>query len=324
MLIDAGYEGALGEISPTAKALDADSRFTGMWVSDTSNDPFLLSSLALQASGRLEVGTNIAVAFARSPFTVAQTAWNLQGLSQGRFLLGLGTQVKPHIERRFSMSWPDKPARAMEEYLHLLRHLFTVFAERGAPSFQGEYYRCTLGTPVFTPETHEFGPPPIGISAVGPQMTQVAARAADLIFLHPFTHLEYLREVTLPAIAEGSRQRADGLSELVLVGSVFTVPTDHPQRGLYEHKVRERIAFYASTPNYRGVLEILGLCELHSQLHTLSRKGQWAQMGAALPEDLIERCVVRAPLDELPAAVKARFGGIYHRALLDATPWVGG
>ena len=323
MLIDAGYEGALGEISRTAKALDDDSRFAGMWVSDTSNDPFLLSTLALQASRRIEVGTNIAVAFARSPFIVAQTAWNLQGLSQGRFLLGLGTQVKPHIERRFSVSWPDKPARAMEEYLHLLRHLFAAFAERGAPSFQGEYYRCTLGTPVFTPEAHEFGPPRIGISAVGPLMTRVAARAADLIFLHPFTHLEYLRGVTLPAVAEGSAKRTDGLPALTLVGSVFAVPTDHPQRSMYERKVRERIAFYASTPNYREVLEILGLGELHTKLHTMSRNGQWAQMGAALPEDLIDRCVVRAPLEELPAAVRARFDGIYHRVLLDATPWVG-
>lgn len=322
MIIDAGYEGALRDISRVARVLDGEARFSGLWVSDTSNDPFLLSGQALGASQSLEVGTNIAVAFARSPFVVAQTAWNLQGLSGGRFLLGMGPQVKPHIEKRFSMSWPEKPAQAMEEYLNLLRHLFEAFAAGRNPDFRGEVYRCTLGSPVFTPDSHDFGPPRIGISAVGPLMTRVAGRAADMIFLHPFTHLEYLKKVSLPAIAEGARQRPDTLEPLLLVGSVFTVPTDHPNRAQYERKVRERVAFYASTPNYLEVLEVLGLGDLHKLLHAFSRQGQWAEMGAALPEDLLDRCVVRAPLEELPEAVKERFQGVYDRVLIDASPWV--
>ena len=322
MLIDAGYEGDLLGAARAATAIDQRKLFSGFWVSDTTNDPFLLSSQALNASGRIEVGTNIAVAFARSPFAVAQTAWNLQGLSGGRFLLGLGPQVKPHIEKRFSMTWPDKPAKAMEEYLQLLRHLFATFGRGGVPNFRGESYRCTLGSPVFTPDRHEFGPPAIGISAVGRLMTRVAGRAADMIFLHPFTHLEYLKKVSLVAIAEGVKERPADLAPLKLVGSVFTVPTDHPKVELFERKVRERVAFYASTPNYQEVLDVLGMGALHSELHSLSRQGRWAEMGAALPEDLLERCVVRARRDDLPAAVRERFEGVYDRALIDATPWV--
>lgn len=322
MQIDAGYEGQLTSLTAAVKSLDAQERFSGFWVSDTNNDPFLLSSLGLQGSSRLQVGTNIAVAFARSPFVVAQTAWNLQGLSAGRFLLGLGPQVKPHIEKRFSMTWPSKPAQAMEEYLNLLRHLFSAFEAGRSPDFRGEQYRCTLGSPIFTPDRHEYGAPPIGISAVGPLMTKVAGRAADLIFLHPFTHLGYLRGVTLPAIAEGVKQRPESLSPLTLVGSTFTVPTDHPQTALYERKVRERVAFYASTPNYHDVLENLGMGDLHKTLHAYSREGRWKEMGTALPDELLQACVVRAPLADIPAAVRERFSGIYDRVLIDATPWI--
>lgn len=321
MLIDAGFEGTLTEIALATARVEEHGVFAGMWVSDTSNDPFLLSTLALTASRQLQVGTNVAVAFARSPFVVAQTAWNLAGVSEGRFMLGLGTQVKPHIERRFSQTWPDSPAGAMGEYLDLLRHLFQSFAQRTSPDYRGKHFRCTLGSPVFTPDNHQFGPPPIGISAVGQAMTRLAGRSADLVFLHPFTHLDYLRHVSLPALDEGKAKRSESLAALRVVGSAFTVPTDLPEVAAYEAKVRERIAFYASTPNYFGVLECLGLEALHQQLHGLSRQGRWAEMGQALPDALVDACVVRAPLKDLPGAVKERFAGIYDRVLIDATPW---
>ncbi len=321
MLIDGGFEGTLGQISTTAKEVEEHGVFAGLWVSDTSNDPFLLSTLALTGSSRLQVGTNVAVAFARSPFVVAQTAWNLAGVSGGRFMLGMGTQVKPHIEKRFSQVWPDSPAGAMGEYLDLLRHLFESFAQRRPPSYKGKHFRCTLGSPVFTPDPHEFGPPAIGISAAGQAMTRLAGRSADLVFLHPFTHLDYLRHVSLPALEEGKARRSEALGDLQVVGSAFTVPTDHPDVAAYEAKVRERIAFYASTPNYFGVLECLGLEALHGELHGLSRQGRWKEMGAALPDSLVDACVVRAPLRDLPDAVRARFDGIYDRALIYATPW---
>lgn len=321
MLIDAGFEGAMADVGRAARQVEDCGIFAGFWVSDTANDPFLLSTLALTATSRLQVGTNVAVAFARSPFVVAQTAWNLSGLSRQRFLLGLGPQVKPHIEKRFSQRWPDSPAGAMGEYLDLLRHLFCCFEQGSSPTFRGKHYRCTLGSPVFSPDRHEFGGPPVGISAVGQAMTRLAGRSADLVFLHPFTHLDYLRQVSLPALEEGKARRAPELRPLQVAGSAFTIPVDLPEAAAYETRVRERLAFYASTPNYHGVLECLGLEKLHQDLHDLSRQGKWQEMGEILPRSLWDACVVRAPLDDLPQAVKERFAGIYDRVLIDATPW---
>ena len=321
MQIDAGFEGRLADVAKAARRIEESGVFSGFWVSDTSNDPFLLSSLALNATNSITVGTNIAVAFARSPYVVAQTAWNLSGLSHNRFALGLGPQIKPHIEKRFSMTWPSSPAGAMAEYLELLRHLFDCFSTRVTPTFQGKHYRCTLGNEVFFPERHEFGAPSLGISAVGQAMTRLAGRSADLVFLHPFTHLDYLRHVSLPALQEGQVRRASSLSQVQVVGSVFTVPEDHERVKEFRLKVRERLAFYASTPNYFGVLECLGLEKLHHDLHTLSREGRWKEMGAAIPKSMWDACVVEAPLHELPQAVKERYQGVYDRALLDATPW---
>lgn len=321
MLIDAGFEGTMAGVARAARRIEETGVFNGFWVSDTANDPFLLSTLALTATEALIVGTNVAVAFARSPFVVAQTAWNLAGLSRRRFLLGLGPQVKPHIEKRFSMPWPDSPAGAMGEFLDALRHLFGCFQARTAPAFRGKHYRVTLGNEVFSPDAHDCGGPPVGISAVGQAMTRLAGRSADVVFLHPFTHLDYLRHVSLPALEEGKARRSVELGPLQVAGSAFTVPEDIPNVADYETKVRERIAFYASTPNYFGVLECLGLEKLHQELHGLSRQGRWREMGAALPSSLLEACVVRAPLAELPTAVRERFQGIYDRVQIDATPW---
>lgn len=321
MLIDAGFEGTMAGVAHAARKIEETGVFEGFWVSDTANDPFLLSTLALAATSSLRVGTNVAVAFARSPFVVAQTAWNLTGHFQQRFMLGLGPQVKPHIEKRFSMTWPDSPAGAMGEFLDALRHLFGCFETRTAPAFRGKHYRCTLGNEFFSPDAHDCGGPMVGISAVGQAMTRLAGRSADMVFLHPFTHLDYLRHVSLPALEEGKSRRPVELGPLQVAGSAFTVPLDLPNVAEYETKVRDRIAFYASTPNYFGVLECLGLDKLHKELHGLSRQGKWEEMGAALPRSLLEACVVRAPLAELPQAVAERFQGIYDRVQIDATPW---
>lgn len=321
MQIDAGFESSLTSLQTTAQHIEATKAFTSVWVSDTANDPFLLAGLALEAT-TLHVGTNIVVAFARSPFVVAQTAWNLAGLFQGRFLLGLGPQIRPHIEKRFSMPWPEHPVEAMQDYLSLLRHLFHAFATGERPHFRSKSYTCTLGSPVFTPDHHNFGPPPLGIAAVGPYMTELAARAADLILLHPFTHLAYLQRVTLPAIEQGLLKRPKDLPALTRVGSCFIVPTDHPNADTIDREVRKRVAFYASTPNYVKVLDTLGLNTLHNELHQLSRQGQWQKMGQILPQELLDHVVVRAPIATLQHAVKERYSGIYDRVILDPTPWL--
>lgn len=322
MIIDAGLEGGLTKIRELASRLDDHHWLRGAWVSDTANDPFLSAQIVLSQKLKEKVGTNVAVALARSPFCLAQTSYNLQQLAEGRFILGLGTQVKAHIERRFSMAWPSRPVAALKEYVALLRELYRCFSAEERPNFQGEFYQCTLATPVFTPEPHAFGPPPIGFSAVGPQMTRAAGQVADYVFLHPFTHPKYLQEITLPALAQGIRERSTELAPLQVVGLAFCLPSDLVGAEEYRVQVLSRLAFYASTPAYSTVLASLGLEDLHNELHRLSRHGEWAKMSAMLPSILIEACTVSAPLDQIPDALEKRFGAYYDRVVIDPTPFL--
>ncbi len=317
MQIDAGWEGRLDRIASWARACEQSGIFGGFWLAETDTDPLLASQLALSNTEALTVGTNIAVAFARSPFQLAQTAYNLNGLFRGRFRLGLGTQVKAHIERRFSSAWPESPARAMEEYLELLRHLFACFNTEEKPEFVGEHYRCTLSSPVFSPDPHDFGGPPLGLAAVGPGMVKVAGRSADMLMLHPFTHHRYLQRVTQPALAQALPRRAPELPKLELIGSAFVVATDSPQAKSSWSEVTRRVAFYASTPNYARVLEELGYPDLPAQLSQLARQGAWAELARALPRAVLAECVVSGPRCDLPALLKQRYSEQYHRVIVD-------
>jgi len=322
MLFDAGFEGSLNELSEWAQRVEESGLFDAAWISDTSNDPFLLCQLIAHSTSRLKFGTNIAVAFARSPYCVAQTSSNLAALSGGRFTLGLGTQVRAHINKRFNTTWPSHPVEALEEYVRLLRHLFDCFQKRQTPNFRGEHYSCTLSSPVFTPDPHPHGPPAVGFSAVGPHITAAAGRLAEAVFLHPFTHRKFIEEVTLPALRQGQSERDPGLGKLQLVGSCFTIATDSPQAERRRAVTLERLAFYASTPNYKKVLACLGLEELHQELHSLSRQGRWKEMSQLLPEEMIEQCVVAAPTNRLLQAVQERFEGLYDRVVIEPGPFL--
>lgn len=317
MLIDAGFEGSLSECSKLAESVQNSSHFAGFWVNDTSNDPFLLAALAVENTESITVGTNIAVAFARSPYALAQTAYNLAQLSKGRFVLGLGSQVKAHIEKRFSMTWPEKPVAALKEYVVLLRYLFTCFNSSERPNFRGDYFRCTLNSPVFNPERHEFSLPSVGFSAVGPVSTRAAGEVAQAVFLHPFTHLEYLKNVTLPALEQGKIKRDQSLGDLEVVGSCFCLNTDRPDYARKKREVRARLAFYASTPNYGEVVDSLGFEGLKSELHALSRQGRWDEMADALPEEFVAACVVEGDRDTILKSLRERFSGIYTRVVID-------
>lgn len=320
MLFDAGYEGDLQGLTSWARRVEETGLFSGAWVSDTTNDPFLLSQIVASSTEKLEFGTNIAVAFSRSPYCVAQTSTNLAALSGGRFTLGLGTQVKAHITKRFNAVWPESPVDALCEYVELLRHLFEKFQKGERPQFRGEYFSCNLNSPVFTPDRHPHAPPRVGFSAVGPKISRAAGRLADAVFLHPFTHRKFIEEVTLPAIQEGVAERSEGLGKLTVVGSCFTVATDAPAAEKRRAAALQRLAFYASTPNYRKVLATLGLEDLHEQLHQLSRRGAWQEMSAILPEEMIDQCVVMAPSNQLLDAVSKRFDGIYDRVVVEPSP----
>ena len=318
MRIDAAYFGPpLGAAEAARSARRA--HLNGLWFPETGHDPFLSSLLASQAEPELEVGTGIAVAFARSPMTMAQTSWDLAQLTGGKFYLGLGSQVKAHIVRRFSMPW-GKPIEQMREFIGALRTIWAAFESGAKLSFEGNYYQLSLLTPFFTPEKHGYSKIPVGIAAVGPKMTELAGEVADFVALHTFTNKQYMDSVTLPALRAGLARAGRPDAALERVGSLFVITGDAERKRKMEQAVRSQIAFYASTPAYRPVLECVGHGELHVRLHGMSRQGKWAEMGAIIPDDVLESFSLKADPQDLAAAIRSRFEGYYDRVLLQLSP----
>ena len=253
-LPEASSSSELASIGNRARRMEQDG-YSGLLSAETSHDPFLPLALAAQQTERIELMTAIAVGFARNPMVLAHVAWDLQALSGGRFLLGLGSQIQAHITKRFSMPW-SRPAARMEEMIQAIRAIWDAWQTGERLNFRGEFYRHTLMTPMFSPGPIDVPPPPILISAVGPLMTRVAGRAANGLVCHAFQTAEYLRDVTLPNVDAGLAEAGRDRSEFQISMPVFVVS------GFREDEVaakaartREQIAFYGSTPAYRAVLE---------------------------------------------------------------------
>ncbi len=308
MLLDADLGFTAAEVAPRAAELEAQG-YDGLWAAEVGHDPLLTLTQAAPATERVALGTGILVAFGRSPMITAQMANDVQLLSGGRLLLGLGSQIKPHIEKRYSMPW-SHPAARMREYILALRAIWASWNEGAELRFRGEFYRHTLMTPFFNPGPNPFGPPKVFLAAVGERMTEVAGEVADGLLVHPFTTERYLREVTLPAFERGlaasGRSRADveiSLSGLVATGDLErSVPA-----------VRAQIAFYGSTPAYRGVLERHGWGALQEELGSLSRAGEWEEMGRRLPDEVLEAVAVVGDPQAAAAEVARRYGGAIDR-----------
>lgn len=313
MQIDLAYTGPIGATEQAAKETHRKG-FNGFWTSETRHDPFLTLTLATRAVPQLEIGTGIAVALARSPYTVAQSAWDLATISRGRFRLGLGSQVKAHITRRFSMPW-HKPVPQMREFIQAVRAVWHSFQTGEPLQFEGEYYRHTLLIPNFNPGPRTGGDIPIGLAAVGPLMTRLAGEVADFVILHPFTNVEYLKSVTRPGLDRGLEKGGRDSKELEVVGSLFAFP-EGPDADKHEATVRQKVAFYGSTPAYRGVLDAVGAGELSEQLHRLSKQGEWKKMSELIDDDLLDQFRVRSSEDELFGKVRERFAGLYDRVVL--------
>ena len=309
-----GSTGGIQGIRDLATTAEA-AGFDAIWSSEAQHDPFLPLLVAAEATSTLTVGTSIAVAFARSPMTLAQTAYDLQLLTQGRFVLGLGSQVKPHIQRRFSMPWSD-PAPRMREYVQALKAIWLAWQEETPLRFVGEHYKHTLMTPFFAPDPHPYGPPPVYIAAVGSGMTKVAGETADGVILHGFTTRRYIEEVSLPAVSAGLKQghRAEGDCAISLMGFVVSGDTNE-EMDRAAAAVRQQIGFYGSTPAYRPVLELHGWGELADTLTNLAREGgdAWATMGTHIPDEVLEQFAVIAPRNELAGAITQRFEGVLDR-----------
>jgi probable F420-dependent oxidoreductase len=297
-----------------AQAVKAErSGYDGVWSAETNHDPFLPIAVGAAATEKLEFGTGIAVAFARNPMTLAVVANDLQLLSKGRFILGMGSQIKPHITKRFSMPW-SHPAPRMRELILAIRAVWKTW-ETGEPlAFRGEFYTHTLMTPFFNPGPNPHGNPKILLAGVGALMTEVAGEVGDGFLVHGFSTERYLREVSLPALERGAAKAGKSRADLTVSypGFIVTGP-DEQSMSVAAQAVREQIAFYASTPAYRPVLELHGWGDLQPELNTLSKRGEWVKMGQLIDDDILNAFAIVCPLDRVAGEVQARFGGIVDR-----------
>lgn len=312
MKVDARLTGPLPGI-PELVAKFEDQGFDRALSAETSNDPFLPILLAAEHSRRIELGTSIAVAFARNPMTVAMMAHDLNVYSQGRFVLGLGSQIRPHITKRFSMPW-SQPAARMREFIQALGAIWESWHEGKPLNFRGDFYTHTLMTPMFTPRDTRFGAPRVTLAAVGPLMTEVAGEVAQGLVAHAFTTERYLRDVTLPAVERGLEKGGRKRSDFELCCPVFVVSgrTEEEHRSL-RSSVCQQISFYGSTPAYRPVLEAHGWGELQGELNALSKQGRWVDMGGLIDDEILSAFAVVGEPQEVAAGIRSRFQGLADR-----------
>src|ERR1700742_5108852 len=281
--VDGGVFTDLARVPELAGELEQQG-YDACWTGEINHDPFLPLLLAAEHTSRLEIGTSIAVAFARNPMTVANVGWDLQTYSQGRFILGLGTQIKPHIEKRFSMPWSHPVAR-MREFVQALHAIWSAWNDGTRLRFEGEFYTHTLMTPMFVPEPQPFSVPKVFIAAVGEAMTEMCGEVADGLLAHAFTTKRYFEQVTTPALLRGMERSGRKRNEFQLSCPLFVV-TGHDDAELAGNALgtRKQIAFYASTPAYRTVLDLHGWGDLQTELHRLSLQGGWDEMGSLIDE----------------------------------------
>jgi probable F420-dependent oxidoreductase len=300
----------------TALAVHAERQgWDGLWTSEAKHDPFLPLLLAAEHSQRLTLGTSIAVAFARSPMTIAHSAHDLQRLSGGRFILGLGSQVQAHVVRRFSMTW-DSPVARMKDFIRAVRAIWSAWQTGERLNYRGEFYSHTLMTPFFDPGPLDCAPPPIHLAVVGPAMTRAAGEVADGVILHGFTTPRYIREVTRPALREGvlAAGRLDTDVSASVMAFVCT-GRDDAEIAAAVQAVKEQIGFYGSTPAYRGVMDLHGWGEAAEQLSAMARRGgdAWSRLGEVVTDDMVREFAVVADLDTVGTAIRERFTGLVDR-----------
>lgn len=299
-------------LAATAAERAAALGYDGFFTAETSHDPFLPLVLANRATPTLDLGTAIAVAFARSPMVMAYTAWDLAAMSEGKFMLGLGTQVKGHIVRRFAGEWLP-PGPRMRDYLLALRAIFRTWQEGVPLRHEGEFYRLSLMTPFFNPGPITHPEVPLAIAGVGPYMARLAGELCQGFHVHPFHTVRYLDEVVLPNLSKGAGTAGRKVADLEVITTVFVV-TGHNQAEIEQAMlpVKSQIAFYASTPNYAAVLETHGW-DIGEKLNALSRRGNWDEMAALITDDVVDEVAVIAPIDQLGERIKQRYGDRVQR-----------
>jgi probable F420-dependent oxidoreductase len=301
------YLGSVPEIARAAETLG----FSALWTTETQHDPFLPHTLIAEHTTRLHSGTAVAIGFARSPATLAYTAWDLAQISGGRFLLGLGTQVKAHVERRFGMPWPESVTGQLREQILALRAFWDCW-QNGTPlNFRGEHYKLTLMSPFFNPGGIDHPDIPIYIAGVNTGLAKLAGEICQGFHAHPFHTPRYLREVILPAIAQGAEKSGRSRAEVTVSVSIFAATNDGQREFC-----RQQISFYASTPSYRPVMDLHGWGETAVQLSGLASRGRWGDMPGLINDEMMEQFCVQAGQDDLAAAIQGRYTSLADRVTL--------
>jgi probable F420-dependent oxidoreductase len=301
------------ETALIAKTAEA-AGFDGLWSSESGNDPFLPLAIAADQTHRIQVGTAVTVAFGRSPMTVAYSAWDLARLSHGRFILGLGTQVKGHIERRYGMPW-GAPAARMREYIEALRAIFECWAAGGSRlSYQGQFYRFSLMTPFFTPPMHDHWRIPIYLSGLNRQISRLAGELCEGFIVHPFHTARYLREQVMPNIEQGLGRAGRRRQDFSIASTVFVIlGTSDEERAREREAIRRQLAFYASTRTYKPVFDLHGWGEVTLRLNELAAKGEWERMTAEVSDEIVDTFAMTGSPAEIRRQVEARYDGLLDR-----------
>ena len=312
MKVDGGVSSDLSTVGAQAQELE-EMGYSGILTAETAHDPFFPLLVAAQNTSRVELMTSIAVAFARTPMILANIGHDLNAFSKGRFVLGLGSQIKPHITKRFSMPWSN-PASRMREYILAMRAIWANWHEGEPLAFTGKFYTHTLMTPMFTPTDVDYGAPKVFLAAVGPKMTEVAGEVADGMIAHAFTTEAYLRETTLPALEAGFAKAGKTRDDFEISYPVFVV-TGRTEEEMAEATVatRKQIAFYGSTPAYKPVLESIGAGEVQGELNTMSKQGRWDEMGHLIDDSMLKEFAVIGEPETIAGQMKSRYGDLVDR-----------
>jgi probable F420-dependent oxidoreductase len=312
MKVDGGIGFDLTKAGAEAKERE-EAGYSGIWTAETSHDPFFPLLLAAQATEEVELGTSIAVAFARNPMLLANTGYDLQQYSKGRFILGLGSQIKPHITKRFSMPW-SHPAPRMRELILATRAIWDCWNEGTKLDFRGDFYTHTLMTPFFNPGPNPYGVPKIFLAGVGELMTEVAGEVADGFLCHGFTTEKYLREVTVPALERGRAKVGKTLEGFEIMGPSFVVTGNTDEELTSATKgTKQQIAFYGSTPAYKPVLDAHGWGGLQEKLNALSKQGKWVEMGDLIDDEVLNTFAVVGEPERIAPELSTRYGDVIQR-----------
>lgn len=304
-----GYVTNLAEVGKIAQEAEA-MGYDGIHSSETSSDPFLPLVLVAEHTSKISLSTAVAIAFPRSPFVVAMMSWDLQKFSKGRFVLGLGTQIKAHNERRFSTPW-TAPAPRLREYVLSLRAIWNTFQTGAKPEYKGEHYQFTLINPMFNPGPIEQPYIPVHLAAVNPVNAMVAGEVADGIKLHPFNTISYAKAHLLPAIQKGLDKSGRSMDKFEVWGGGFLATGKNSSEVEQSiEKVKNQIGFYGSTPTYRPVLEHHGWTELSEKLHRMTVEGKWKELPGAIPQEVVEEFAVIGTYDEVAQKLKERYAGV--------------